>query len=158
MRPPINSNKHYVQHSLTTVASGAATANLICQGVNAPTSATQVREGAVVKAVYVEMWAKSSTENVGNVLMTIVKTTDLQTPTFTDMTALDAYTNKKNVLYHTQGLVNDGNADAIPFIRSYYKIPKGKQRIGLGDSLFVVISAQTVGVNFCGFMTYKEYY
>ncbi len=159
MRPPINSNKHYVQTSLTTVTGGASNAVLIAQGVNAPTSATQVREGALVKAVFVEMWIRSSGATPSTALMTLIKTTDLQTPTFTDVTALDAYTNKKNVLYHTQGLVNDNDSMAIAFVRQWFKIPKGKARMGLGDSLFIVVTAQApVDCQICGFTTYKEYF
>ncbi len=159
MKAPINSNKHYVQQSLATVLGGAASAILIAQAVNAPTSATQVREGAVIKAVFVEMWVRSSELSPGTALLSIVKTVDLQTPTFTDVTNLDAYTNKKNVLYHTQGLTNENSADAIPFVRMWQKVPKGKQRMGLGDSLFLVVASQAAIDNvICGFFVYKEYF
>ncbi len=158
MVAPINSIKHYVQIGLGSVGAASATAHLIAQGIEAvSTTPTQVRAGAVVKAVYIEMWIKASAEAVANVLVTFVKTVDLQTPTITDMGTLHDYTNKKNVLYHTQGLVNDSNADAIPFVRGWFKVPKGKQRIGLGDSLFLVVTAQGPAVDECGFFVYKEY-
>ncbi len=160
MRPTINSNKHYVQNNLEAIAAGINKNVLLMQAVEAPlaNTAAEVRAGAVVKAVYCEYWIKDDSNVQGNVLLTLVKTVDLQSPTATDMTALHAYQNKKNVLYHTQGLTNNDTADAIPFIRQWFKIPKGKQRFGLGDSLFICITAQTSGQVFCGFSTYKEYF
>ncbi len=159
MKAPIHSRKHYVQQTLTTVLAGTSNNLQPIFAVNATlaNSNFEVAEGAIIKAVFVEMWARGAETSPGSVLLTIVKTPDSQTPTFTDMTNLDAYTNKKNVLYHTQGLTNDGAADAIPFIRQWFKIPKSKQRFGLGDSLFVVTSAQALDTNICGFVTYKEY-
>ncbi len=159
MRPPITSRKHYVQVSLATVLAGATANQTIAFSVlpNLVNLPTEVVEGCVIKAVYVEMWARTGDTAPGTVLMSLIKVPDGQTPTFADMTALDAYNNKKNVLYHTQGLSNDQDADAIPFIRGWYKIPKGKQRMGAGDQLILSISAQALDQQICGFFTYKEY-
>ncbi len=161
VRAQVHSTKHYVQQSLATVTGGAQTNVLIAQGVSAPSAnlGNEVREGATVKAVFIEMWVRSSSATPSTVLMTFLKTVDLQTPLFADMTGLFNYTNKKNVFYHTQGLVNDNDANAIAFVRQWFKVPKGKQRMGLGDSLFLSIAAQApVDVQICGFATYKEYY
>ncbi len=157
MRPPIHSKKHYVQVSLATVLAGASNAIVLAQAVETPTIGTHVEEGSVIKAVFVEMWVRTGDTAPGTSLITLVKTPDLQTPLFADMIALQDYQNKKNVLYHTQGLINDQDADAIPFMRGWFKIPKGKQRFGLGDSLFLVISAQALDNIICGFSVYKEY-
>ncbi len=159
MKAPIHSRKHYVQISLSTVLAGASLANQLIFAVN-PTLANlgfEVGEGAVIKAVYVEMWVRAGDTAPGTSLLTLVKVPDSQTPTFADMIDLNAYTNKKNVLYHTQGLTNDQDADAIPFLRGWFKIPKSKQRFGLGDSLFLMVSAQAIDNIVCGFATYKEY-
>ncbi len=160
MRATVNSNKHYVQEPLTAIASGANANVLVAQSVEATLAnqAFEVRSGSVIKAVYLEFWVKDDSNVQGNVLLSFLKTTDLQSPTSTDMITLHNYTNKKNVFYHTQGLTNNDTSNAIPFIRGWYKIPKGKQRMGLGDSLFVAITAQTSGQVYCGFATYKEYY
>ncbi len=159
MRPTINSEKHYVQHPLTALASGVTTALTLAQTTSAaPTTAFHVRVGAVVKAVFLEYWIKDDASTQGNVLLSFVKTTDGQVPNHTDMIALNAYQNKKNVLYHTQGLTNNDTANAQAFVRDWFKVPKGKQRLGLGDTLWLVISAQTSGQVFCGFATYKEFY
>jgi len=159
MRAPIHSIKHYNQTSLSTVAAGAALAIPIAKAVESTTAnlANEVREGSIVKAVFVEMWVRSGDGVEGAVLVTIVKTPQNATPTFANMIALHSYVNKKNIFYHTQGLSNDQNADAIPFVRGWFKIPKTKQRFGLGDSLFVVITAQANEADVCGFTTYKEY-
>ncbi len=159
MKAPIHSRKHYLQKSLTTVTAATADAFQLAFAVNATiaNSAFEVAEGALIKAVYVEMWARGQDTSPGSVLITLLKVPDSQTPTFADMAALDSYTNKKNVLYHTQGLTNINTVDAIPFVRGWFKIPKSKQRFGLGDSLFLMTSAQALDTNICGFAVYKEY-
>ncbi len=158
MRAPIHAVKHYVQKSLTTVAAGVINITSLADAVNSPSAnlANEVVEGAVIKAVYVEMWARGSAGE-GAILLSLVKVPDGQGMSFGDQTALFSYTNKKNVLYHTQGLSNDNDADAIPFLRQWFKIPKGKQRFGLGDELILGISAQALAQDVCGFAVYKEY-
>ncbi len=159
MRAPIVARKHYVQKTLTTVAAGTADAERIVFAVvpSAVNEEFEVAEGAVVKAIYVEMWLRGQETSPGSVLLTVVKTKDGQTPTFADMTALHDYTNKANVFYHTQGLTNVNVADAIPFLRQWIKVPKGKQRMAFGDSWWVMVSAQALATNVCGFVTYKDY-
>jgi len=159
MRAPIVSRKHYLQTSLSTVLAGAGLNIPIANGVAIQNvnQNFEVTEGSVVKAVYVEMWARSGDTGAGSVLMSLIKTTDGQTPVFADVIALDAYDNKKNVLYHTQGNSNDQDSTATPFIRQWFKIPKGKQRIGLGDTIQLFVAAQALDQIICGFMTYKSY-
>ncbi len=160
MKNPINARKHYVQISLATVLAGAASTNQLVFAVAHPdvsANAFEVEEGAVVKAVFVEMWVRSGDTSPGTTLVTLLKVPDGQTPTFADMIALNSYNNKKNVFYHTQGLTNINSDSAIPFVRQWFKIPKGKQRFGLGDSLFLVVSAQALDNIICGFATYKSY-
>ncbi len=159
MRAPIHSVKHYVQVSLATVLAGANNAIVIAtavpiQDVN---SANEVTEGSLIKAVFVEMWVRAGDTAGGSSLLTLVKVPDAQALTFADVIALNDYRNKKNILYHTQGITNDQDADAIPFIRQWFKIPKSKQRFGLGDQLVLSVAAQALDNIICGFMTYKEY-
>ncbi len=160
VRPSINSVKHYVQVSLATVLAGANSAINVALAVDAPTadSASEVRVGASIKAVYVEMWVRAGDTAHGSTLLTFGKATGGQTMSFAEQIDLHNYTAKNNILYHTQGTTNDQDADAIPFIRMWIKIPKGKQRMALGDRLFLSISAQALDNIICGFMTYKEYY
>ncbi len=160
MRPVIQSRKHYNQVSLATVTAGTTNAIQLVFGVAQPdvsSNAFEVTEGAIVKAVFIEMWVRAGDTAPGSTLVSLLKVPDNQTPAFADMIALNSYANKKNVLYHTQGLTNDQDADAIPFVRQWFKIPKGKQRFGLGDSLFLCITAQALDNIICGFATFKSY-
>jgi len=59
-------------------------------------------------------------------------------------------------LYTTQGLTSEQNANAVPIIRQWFKIPKGKQRFGLGDQMVLNISAAQEGVENCGMFIFKE--
>ncbi len=162
MKTPINSTKHYVQQSLATVVGSSTTIVNVATSVNAPSAnlANEVREGAVIKAIYLEMWVRSTELSPGTVLVSFMKRPGSSvSPTFANMVSMFDYANKKNIFYHTQGLTNENSADAIPFIRMWVKIPKGKQRMGLGDRFDLVITSQAAIDNvICGFFTYKEYY
>ncbi len=160
MRPVIQSNKHYVQKSLTTVLAGAIETVFLAIAKDTPTGgdSTHVKTGSIIKAVFVEMWCRTNDTSPGTVLVTLQKLPGSGVAmSFAEAVALHAYDNKKNILYHTQGLTNDQDADAIPFVRQWFKIPKGKQRFGLDDQLILSISAQALDQNICGFATYKEY-
>ncbi len=149
--------KHYVQVSLATVLAGAASNTLFAQATQNPATASTVEVGSTIKAVFVEMWVRTSDTSGGTALVSLIKTQDGQAPTFADQIALHDYNNKKNVFYHTQGLTNINTDSATPFIRQWFKIPKGKQRMGEGDRLNLIISAQALDQNICGFILYKEY-
>ncbi len=159
MRAPIHAVKHYVQNSLATVLAGASSQRTIAKAVVSTNAnlATEVVEGAIVKAIFVEMWIRAGDTSPGSTLLTLVKLQDGQPITFADQIDLFNYQNKKNIIYHTQGLTNDQDADAIPFVRQWFKIPKGKQRMGLGDEWVLSIAAQALDNITCGFYTYKEY-
>ncbi len=158
MRPVIQSTKHYVQVSLSTVMAGQINAIRLINATDTRTGDDDnIIAGAIIKAVFVEMWVRTGDTAPGTTLVTLVKTPDTTQPTFNDVTALHDYGNKKNVFYHTQGLINDQDANATPFVRQWFKIPKGKQRFGLGDRLYLTVAAQALDNIICGFATYKEY-
>ncbi len=161
MRPPIQSRKHYVQWTITPVAVGTTVTQVISKGTETGdvNASTEIVDGSVVKAVYVELWVIGQSDSAsGNFLLSFYKQPgDASAMTQAEHVDLHAYLNKKNVFYHTQGISNDGVANATPIIRQWIKIPKGKQRQGLGDKLALAISTQAEAINFCGFATYKEY-
>ncbi len=158
MRPIIQSTKHYVQTSLSTVLAGTTLAIRLINATDVRTGVfDNVLAGSVVKAVFVEMWVRAGDTSAGSTLVTLLKVPDAQSPNNADMINLHDYNNKKNVLYHTQGPTNDQDSQAIPFVRQWFKIPKGKQRFGLGDRLFLCVTAQALDNIICGFATYKEY-
>ncbi len=161
MRPVIHSKKHYVQTSLTTIAA-AGQLNIVLIDATARQDANlvyEVEEGAIVKAVFVELWVIATSAD-GTQITTLTKFPSGQTAfSTTEMAALGNADNKKNILYVTQGLANnDGVSAAIPILRQWFKIPKSKQRFGLGDTLELQIFAQGASpLDICGMATYKEY-
>ncbi len=157
----VHSTKHYVQFGITQIGTGLRETINIAAGVEVidKDQPHECEQGSSIKAVYFELWLQNE-GNLGEFIMCITKNQEFLTgPTFLEMAALGTYTNKKNVLYTTQGLTsNDGVSGPVNVIRGWVKIPKSKQRFGLGDLLTLSIS--NVSANDlvrCGFTTYKEY-
>ncbi len=162
MVAPINTVKHYVQVENATIANGARRTLFLIEGVIAPAAATtdQVKEGSIVKAFFLEMWVKSnaSAGTDTKFQLAIEKVPAGQAGlTFTQMNNLQAYQNKKNILFFSQGVLGDTTTQSIPIVRQWFKIPKGKQRFGLGDNITVGVSSTAAVIQNCGFSTYKEY-
>jgi len=159
MRPIIHSQKHYVQITRSQVATVARNNEDLCISTATPTGVDDVKEGAIVKAIYVELWVLDN-GNDGSNIVTLMKTTNVDAgPTFTEMNALGTFPNKKNILFTHQGLSpNDGVGNPVMVMRDWYKIPKSKQRMGLSDRLVLSIANNGTGaLDYCGFVTYKEY-
>ncbi len=161
MRPIVHSVKHYVQTTLSEATTLAVNSEVYVTAVESTLANTsnEVEEGAVVKAVYIELWVNGSTQDQFFTIIAAKMPSGVGAPSFTNMTNLFAYKNKKNILYTTQGLAaNESGANPVPIIRQWIKIPKGKQRFGLGDQFIVMIASRgTATINYCGFATYKEY-
>jgi len=161
VRPQVHSTKHYFQMSFGAVGTLAATNFRFAHAVNVvnKNQTFEVEEGSSIKAVYVELWLLN-TSNDGSFTCAILKDTqDLLGPTFTEMAAIGDYNNKKNILFFAQGLTsNDGVGNPTPVYRGWLAIPKSKQRMGLGDSLSITLANPSANdLDFCGFVTYKEY-
>ncbi len=163
MLAPINTIKHYVQHPNSQVSTGGVLNVNLVLGKVAPATATtaDVIQGAVIKNVYIEFWLGGD-DSIGvesQFVLTIEKKRESETdPTNASMLNLMSYANKKNIFYTTQGIIPamlDGGM-SIPAFRGWIKVPRGKQRFGLDDTL--IISVAAVGaLCVCGFATYKEY-
>ncbi len=160
MRPIIHRTKHYVQQSRSQVATVALNTIDIIDSVESTVAnlVDEVSEGTVVKAVFVEMWLLDSS-NDGSFIVSLEKLPTSANPmSFANSNSLGTYTNKSNILYCTQGLSpNNGVGNPVPIIRQWFKIPRGKQRMALGDK--IVLNITNNGLNnleFCGFFTYKE--
>ncbi len=161
VRPVIHSRKHIVQTPFSAIGTGAkeniTIANVVDRTI--ADAATEVVEGANIKAVFIEMWLQNSA-NDGHSIMILEKDQSGGTgASFADMADLDSYDNKKNILYTHEGLTsNDAIGNPIPVLNSWLKIPKSKQRFGLGDRLVLTISnPSSNNLNRCGKMIYKEY-
>ncbi len=161
VRPMVHSVKHYAQVTLSTATTAATAVFTVIDSVTstAANTSVEVKEGSTIKAVYMEIWQQGSVSDqfftcvlaklpggVGNVLQA-------------DLVNLFAYDNKKNILYTSQGLAaNDGTTGPLPIYKGWIKIPKSKQRFGLGDRLqFALSSRGSADVDFCGIFIYKEY-
>ncbi len=122
-------------------------------------TAIEVEEGSLVKAVFLEVWLSSDDTLVTSFQVALEKVpAAAPAMTFTTGNSLGSYANKKNVLYVTRGLAPaETFGNPVPVLRGWFKIPKGKQRMGLGDKIVMNITAISNGINWCGFMTYKEY-
>ncbi len=161
MRPRVNTEKHYVQFSLFSVAGGAIAELVVAIGqqTRTETNSTHIREGAIISAVWLEIWVTSDDAAQGTTIVTLEKRLTGQAPmTAAQSALLNSYGNKKNVLHCFQGLIGPNVQPAAPSIRGWFKIPKGKQRMGLGDELVINVHGQSNGVSGCGFATFKEQY
>ncbi len=162
MRPIIQSKKHIFQISQSTVAQAAVGTTTFLQAIEGPSTAPHVvNEGAIVKACYVEFWvSQDSASVVGSYTVILYKNPgNTNTATSANVAALHDYTNKKNILFTAQGLLTPTDGGQVPVMRSWYKIPKGKQRMGLGDTMQISIrnnNATAIDQNFCGLVIFKE--
>ncbi len=160
MRAPIHSEKHYVQTSLTSIAAGAVDTTVLIEAVQLQNKNTvsEVVEGALVKAIYIELWIIGGVSSATAIIALVKFPGGLGQYNATQLAALGTAPNKKNILFVAQGLTsNDGIAGPIPIMRGWYKIPRSKQRFGLGDTLELQVFAQAQAQEICGFATYKEY-
>ncbi len=163
MKAPIHSKKHIFQISQSTVAQSAVVNTTFIDAQETPSTTPQVvSEGAIVKACYVEYWvSQDSASVVGSYTVILYKDPGGNNSINTgQMAAMHDYDNKKNILFSAQGLLTPNDGGQVPVLRSWYKIPKGKQRMGLGDQVKVAIrnnNATAIDINFCGLVIYKEY-
>ncbi len=161
MLAPIQTEKHYVHTPIQTVTIGSIARSTIVRSVTVATkgaNAFEVEEGSVVKAVYVEYWVTSDDATLSSGTASIEKVpSEATNMTFGQSQALGAYPNKKNLFEVHQGLFPSQTQNPQNIFRHWVKIPKGKQRMGLGDEIVLNISSINDGIKFCGFSTYKEY-
>jgi len=160
VRPIIHSTKHYVQQSIGTrdVAAVENTVVSVARDTAAKAALVDVEEGSTIKAIYLELWIRSAATAASSFVFIFCKRpSGIGNPSIAEMAALGDWDNKKNVLYTTQGLTNDVDSTALNLYKGWIKIPKGKQRQGLGDVFSWHLSAIGQSINFCGFQTYKEY-
>ncbi len=160
VRPMVHSTKHYVQQSIGTSVVGTNTDTIVVSATDVAQKdlVNEVEEGNSVKAIYFEMWLRSAATSASSFTFIIEKRiAGLAAPSAGEMAALGDYNNKKNIFYTSQGLVNDVDSTALSVIRGWVKIPKSKQRMGLGDTINWNLNAIGQSINFCGFQIYKEY-
>ena len=161
VRPMVHSTKHYVQFPIDQIATGTSQQVLLATAVESTVAntANEVREGSTIKAIFIELWLQNQS-NLGEFICNVTKDPENGTgPSFAQQAALFTYPNKKNVLYTSQGLTsNDGISGPVNVLRGWIKIPKSKQRFGLGDRLNLrIANVSANNLDRCGFSIYKEY-
>ncbi len=157
MRPRVHTEKHIVQNSLFTIASGAISNVAPLNTLAVPAAAVDVREGSTVSAIYCEMWVITDDTASGTVITTLEKKPAGATNmTAAQSAALNDYPNKKNILYTQMGLISPNIQYPTNIIKGWIRIPKGKQSFSIGDSIRLNILAQSNGISACGFFVYKE--
>lgn len=164
MRAPINSVKHYVQQTNTAIASGAALSVIVVAAVAntaLPAATKDVKEGSIVKAVYLEFWLKGTGASDADTQFNFVVFKNpggANDMSVSDSLNLMAYDNKKNIFFASQGVIGGvGGGQSVPVIRQWLKIPRGKQRFGLKDELTVFIGTTGEAMQACGLVVFKEY-
>ncbi len=161
MRPVVNTEKHYLQVSLASIAAGAILNTNLVKAVAVPaTAAEEVREGAKVSAIYIEMWIQTDDASLGSSIVTVEKRPggDTSVMSTAESAALNSYVNKKNVLHTQMGLTPNNVTYPMASIKGWFKIPKSKQRFGLNDRIMLNVHAQSNGLSICGFAIFKEQY
>ncbi len=162
MKAIINSQKHIVQRSLDLIQEQSANSFVIASAVEAQsTAANLVAVGCVIKALFVELWILGESAQPCTVTWILEKIpASAGVVTQTEMQDLHDYPNKRNIFKMGQGIIGDSNSNPIPVIREWIKIPKGKQRMALGDSYQFTVSCigeADNGCEICGFVIFKEY-
>ncbi len=159
LRPKVHTEKHTVQFSLDTTTSGTLETKTLISAVAAPSTTAEVREGSTVNAVFIEMWIQTDDAALGSSIVSLERLPGgVPIMTAANSAAMNAYNNKKNVLHVQMGLTPNNVTYPMAALKGWFKIPKGKQRFGLGDRLNINLHAQSNGLNTCGFATYKEQY
>ncbi len=163
VKPIVHSKKHIPQQSQATIAQAVAHEFNICTSIEgAPSTPVHVSEGASVKAVWLEMWLQNASATVvGSFTAIFYKNPGgANSVTSAELAALHDYDNKKNIFYVTQGLAPINDNTQMLLYKGWLKIPKGKQRMGLGDELNFTIrnnNATAIDQDICGLAVYKSY-
>ncbi len=162
MKAIINSVKHIVQKTLTVVQEQTRDKVDIAIVLDAQAiNPVDVAVGCNIKAVFLEYWLLGESSQPCTATWQFEKVQNNgASPSQANMQLVHDYNNKRNIFKMGQGVIGDSNTNPIPIIREWIKIPKGKQRMALGDKLTFTVSCigeADNGLEICGFALYKEY-
>ncbi len=159
VKAQINSEKHILELGPGTVASAAILVQNLAVVSATHAVSNEVREGSTIKAIYIELWVTSDDAAQGNSQASFEKRpSGSPALTFAQSQALNSYPNKKNLFEVHRGLIASNVRNPTPFFSKWIAVPKGKQRMGLGDLLVLNLNGIANGVSFCGMALYKEYF
>jgi len=161
-RPVINSIKNQ-PNSFSAGIAGTNTFVLIAKAVNTPlsTTATDVSQGCVIKAVWCEFWVYA-TENLSTTVTSGLDFYLWKNPganlTAPSPGSVGTSNEKKFVFKSFKGLVGSRTEGSLPYYwRGWVKIPKIYQRMGTDDLLQLVFLGTGANVLMCSNFIYKWY-
>ncbi len=150
-----------MQIPLATVASTALAKVLLAESVQDldQTVPSDVAVGSTVKAVFIELWVLAEGTAVSSLNVNFQKKpAGAGNMTAVNAGSLHTFAGKNDVYYVSQGVLGDENTNPVPFLRGWFKVPKGKQRMAFGEQLVLNITSLITALQFCGVVIYKEYF
>ncbi len=175
-RHPIDSRKHIIdtQGIVTASTSEAIT---IAQGLDSAdisVNANQCESGSTVTSFFLSVFylieGNITASNVPVINWYIIydragRLHNNGSPTFGVGTrdlpiagATGLSPNRNQILHEEKGLTTSVSDGSTPMVfKGVIKIPRGKQRMGVGDKILLVHSAGTEPMNFCFKAIYKDY-
>ncbi len=152
---PINSKKVIIDSTLLGVTAGTTSTVLLATAVDDFTGAPGTcPTGAKISSVYlfVQILPTATTENVD---WYFAKAPDTITTATVGSTNTSPF--RKYILHEEKGIPGNANDGAYPLtFKGVIRIPKGRQRMGEGDDIFVKLVG--VGIhNICIKCIYKFY-
>lgn len=160
---PVNRTKHVVDGS-ATLASGTNHITALIQSADATALANvnQVLTASKIFGIYLKVEVASNEDTVvggiPNVYCIVYKNpgNNLTTP---DVTQIGADDNKRFVIHQEMIMIENKGGGGNPRIlfNGVIKIPKGFQRFGPQDRLYLVIKCPVIDIALCFQCHYKEF-
>ncbi len=157
MRPVINS----IKNEINSVQGVVAATNLVLEIAKAvdnrvTANATEVNNGSVIKAIWVEFWyyglSASNTNDIFDAYIIKNPGNNLTNP---NPGTVGTSNEKKFVIKEWKGLTGNKSLGGSPYwFRGWVKLPRRYWRMGTDDIWFLVVRSPTTG-NFCSKFIYK---
>ncbi len=154
---PINSRKEIIDSTLLGVAASSNQTVTIADTLDNYAGAIGTcATGSVIKSVYI-FWQGINDSVVTNIDMYIAKSPNDVFAARVSPGATGGAPMRKYILHEEKGIPGHVNGGATPItFRGVVRIPKGRQRMGEGDKLYIIMRAAAVS-NFCVKAIYKVY-
>ncbi len=120
---------------------------------------TSVRNGCIIKAIWMEWWyyglSASNTNDIADIYLIKNPGNNLVNP---NPGTTGTSNEKKFIIREWKGLAGNKSLGGTPYTQTgrWFKIPKRYQRMGTDDVWFLVVRSPTTG-NFCSKFIYKWY-
>lgn len=161
MRPIIHRIKHIIDAE-GGLSAGLQSVTPLIATVDAPVlnSTTQNETGGKVHGIYLHVEVShTSVSGRPNVYLAIMKNPGDNISTASLINSLGDSDTKKFFIHQEMIMMSGdaGNGLPRPLFNGVIKIPKGYQRNGPGDKLYLILLSPTVDADFCMQCHYKEF-